>query len=115
MAISIETKRVDPDIVVVTIAGKVALGEPTQGIQRQFEELVGQNEKKILFDLTGVQYIDSSGIGIIALCSNKLKQAGGQLRVAGAKGPVENIFKLIRMQQIVALYPTPADALQDFR
>ena len=46
--------------------------------------------------------------------SGKLKQAGGELRVAGAKGVVHDVLKLTKVDSVVAFYPTAAAAALDF-
>lgn len=63
---------------------------------------------------SGATQMDSTGIGIIAMCSGKLKKAGGELRVAGAKGVVEEVLKLTHMENIVSLHTTAAEAAAGF-
>jgi anti-sigma B factor antagonist len=61
-----------------------------------------------------VRHLDSSGIGILVMCSGKVREAGGQLRVAGAEGHVKTVLQMTEVGRILALYPSKADALKGF-
>lgn len=114
MLLNIEKKEVDPDIVVLEMAGRIVLGRDSQQIEWTVSDLVQNNKKKVVFDLSAVNYLDSTGVGIIIMCSSKLKQSGGELRLAGPRGPVGEVLKLTQVNQIVPIHPTVAAATQDF-
>ena len=48
------------------------------------------------------------------MCSGKVKQAGGELRVAGAQGIVEQTLKMTSVEQILAFYPTVEAAAESW-
>lgn len=109
--IDIQRRRIDPDSVVVEIAGKIVAGPECAQIEWLIADLLSQDEKKIVFDLSGVTQIDSTGVGIIVMCFGKVKKAGGDLRVAGARGIVEEVLKMTKVDRIIVLYPTTAAAV----
>ncbi|MFZ0803930.1 MAG: STAS domain-containing protein, partial [Terriglobales bacterium] len=92
--LEIQIKQLSPDIVVLEIKGKITIGRDCQHLEWTTESLVKENKKKIIFDLTGVTHIDSTGIGIIVMSAGKVKEAGGQLRLAGVNSHVEHVLKL---------------------
>lgn len=112
--LKIETKQVPPDIVVLEIAGRITLGTESKQLEWAIENLVREGRKKVIFDLGGVTNIDSTGIGIIVMSSAHMKKAGGELRVAGAAGHVEQVLKTTNVDQIVVLHPTTAAAAAGF-
>jgi len=112
--LEIQKQRLDPDIMVVKIAGSIILGPECQQIEWLVADLLSQNDKKIICDISGVNHIDSTGVGIIVTCSGRVKDAGGELRVAGAQGTVERVLKMTHVDRIVAFYPTTTDAVVDF-
>jgi anti-sigma B factor antagonist len=114
MLLNIESKRIDPDIVVLELTGKITLGNESKRIEWKIDEFLKQNEKKVIFDLSNVKYIDSTGVGIIVLCCGKLKQSGGELRLAGVKGVVDEILKMTKVDHLVGFYPTAAAAAAGF-
>jgi anti-sigma B factor antagonist len=112
--LEIQTKQVPPDIVVLEIAGRITLGRESKQLEWAVESLVGEGRKKVIFDLSGVTSVDSTGIGIIVMSSGKLKKAGGELRVAAASPHVQEVMKMTNVDQIVGLHATTAAATAGF-
>ncbi len=107
MVLQIETRKLDPDITVLAFTGKVTMGRESQRIESLITDLLRQDQKKIIFDLSGVDYMDSTGIGIIAYCSATVAQAGGKLHLAvGAGGKVEHLLNATRLANIISCHPS---------
>ncbi len=111
--LTLQTKNVEPDIAVVEIEGRITMGRDSKQLEWSTETLVRENKKKVVFDLTRVTHIDSTGIGIIVMCAGQLKQAGGTLRVC-AQGHVDEVLRLTSVDKVVGLHPTLSAATSDF-
>src|SRR5438046_2850292 len=105
MILEIEKKTVG-NIVVLEMSGRITLGRDCQQIESDVDELLRNQQTRIVFDLSKVKYMDSSGIGILVMCSGKIKGAGGELRLAGATGVVDQSLILTRMNMIVPVFAT---------
>ncbi len=114
MLLNIEKKQLAPDVVVLELTGKFTLGRESQRVQWQVEELLRENVRKVILDLSGLELIDSMGIGVIMFGAGQLKKAGGELRVAGAKGLVQDVLKLAKVDVVVGFYPTVMAAAEAF-
>jgi anti-sigma B factor antagonist len=114
MILDIKDKRIEPDITVLELSGKVILGNESKRLEWRVDECLKQNQTKVIFDLAGVTTLDSTGIGIITFCYGKLKQAGGGLRVAGAQGMVGQTLKLTNVDTLVGTYSSVDAAAQGF-
>jgi anti-sigma B factor antagonist len=112
--LEIQTKHLPPDIVVLEIKGRITIGRDCQHLEWATDSLVRENRKKIIFDLTGVTHIDSTGIGIIVMSAGQIKEAGGELRVAGAVEHVEQVLKMTNLDKIVSMNSTVAGAAASF-
>jgi anti-sigma B factor antagonist len=112
--LEIQTKHMEPDIVVLEVAGRITLGRDCKQLEWTTENLVRERQRKIILDLTGVTQIDSTGIGIIMASAAHVKNAGGELRVAGARGHVEQVLRTTSVDKVVALHPTAAAATAGF-
>ena len=115
MILTIEQKQLDPDIAVLEMAGRICLGSASQQVEWSLANLLKENHKKIVFDLSGVTVLDSTGVGIIVMCHAKVKKAGGSLRIAGANGMVEETFKMTNVDKIIPFYPSLAEASRNFQ
>src|SRR3989454_5884889 len=113
MLLNIHKRRIGADVVVLGVAGRITLGRDCQEVESQVEDLLKEHEKKIIFDFSELKYLDSTGVGIIVMCSGKVKEAGGELRVAGAQGIVEETLKMTKVDQIVTLCPSVEAAAEN--
>ena len=111
--LQVQTKNVTPDIVVLEVAGRITMGRDCKELEWSTEKLVRENRKKVVFDLSGVTHIDSTGIGIIVMCAGQLKQAGGKLNVC-AQGHVGQVLRLTSIDKVVDLHPTVVAATAGF-
>jgi anti-sigma B factor antagonist len=111
--LEIQTKHLQADIVILEITGRIT-GKECERLESATESLVREKQKKIIFDLTGVTHIDSTGIAIIVASASEVKQAGGELRLAGANMHLEQILKTTHVDRLVASYLKTADAAVSF-
>jgi anti-anti-sigma factor len=113
--LEIQTKHLPPDIVVLEITGRITIGRECKQLEWATDSLVREKQqKKIIFDLSGVTHIDSTGIGIIVMSAGQVKQAGGELRLAGANKHIEQVLKLTSVDKIVTWNPTVTEAAAGF-
>jgi anti-sigma B factor antagonist len=66
--------------------------------------------KHIVFDLSGVTHIDSTGIGRFIDAYSKIGKLGGQIRMAGASGAVRDAFRVTRLDTVFPFFATVDDA-----
>jgi anti-sigma B factor antagonist len=112
--LEIRKESVQPDITVLHLSGRIAMGRPCQEIEWQVDELIREKKPNLILDLTDVQRVDSTGFGTIVMCSGKLKKAGGELHVAGAKGIVDEIAHTSNIPRIVPFHATVEEAVASF-
>lgn len=103
---------VEPDITVVELSGRLALGRESQRIEALVEDLVRKGSKRVVMDLSAVDYIDSAGIGLVALSSGRLNEAGGRLVVVAPEGRVLQLLNMTQMNAIIAISATQDEALR---
>ena len=74
-----------------------------------------QNCRKLVLDLTGVQFADSRGCGAILSCLKQVSSVGGDLKLCEVSRPVRMVFELIRLHRICEILATKEDAVRAFR
>lgn len=101
-------RTVDPGITIVSLTGRLNVGKNLSEAQTLIAELILFGSRKMILDLTELEYIDSAAIGMLTGCQTEMQEAGGQMRIAGAQGPPERTLRIIHMEQIM-----PMDASVD--
>ena len=115
MVVQIKREEIPPDIVVLHVGGKLVLGRDSKELEWAVEELVRANSAKIILDVENLKFVDSTGIGIIVMCSGKVKAAGGELRLVGARGMVDEVLRRTRVNAIVPFCETCDAATESLR
>lgn len=67
------------------------------------ETLVAEKRRKVIVDLAGLDLIDSSGVAAIVGLYKRVRAAGGEVIVTGARDQPLAIFKLLRMDKVFGL------------
>ena len=112
--LTVEKKLVDSDVAVLQLAGRLNLGRDCQRVEWQVDDLLREGKLNLIFDLSGLSFIDSAGVGMVMMCFGKLKKSGGALLVAGAKGYVEDTLKMTRVNEVLPLFPDVETAAASF-
>jgi anti-sigma B factor antagonist len=112
--LTIEQRTIPSGIQLLQLQGRVTLGRSAQELEWTVDRLMQEQAKRVVFDLAGVNFVDSTGVGIIVMCAGKLKKSGGSLRVAGATGVVKNTLELCRVTEIVPLFGSVDEAASSF-
>jgi anti-sigma B factor antagonist len=112
MPLEISHKDVAPDTVLVTLAGKLMLGADGEDIPTLVEGFLRDGKRTIVFDLSGVTVIDSTGIGRFIASYNKIAAVGGEMRMAGATGHLFQSFHVSLLDQVFPFFDTAEQAVK---
>ncbi|CUR59942.1 putative Anti-sigma-B factor antagonist [metagenome] len=91
---------------VVEAVGEIDL----QGIPLLRQHL-GDVPPHLLFDLSGVTFMDASGLGVLSLSLRAARLAGGSVRIAGASAQIRAMLASTGLDRVMATFPTVDDAL----
>lgn len=108
----IAMKQLEAGIALVTISGRLVLGKDEEHLESITGDLIKQGQKRFVYDISTLDYADSSGIGTLVSCLTNIKKAGGDLRMAGANVRMMRLFTMTGVQSLIALYPTVAAATE---
>lgn len=68
----------------------------------------------VVVDLAGTSFVDSSGLGALVAGLKKARQAGGDLRIAGAGEQVTAVLALTNLNRVLRPYTSVGDARRDW-
>jgi anti-sigma B factor antagonist len=83
-------------------------------LRDSMQSLLKQNRKNILLNLSGLQYLDSSGIGELACLYVAVVKHGGAMKVIGLTSKVEEVLKITQVSQVFQEFPDEQSALRSF-
>ncbi|WP_058485811.1 anti-sigma F factor antagonist [Defluviitalea phaphyphila] len=79
------------------------------------KEFKKQNVKNIIFDFSEIQFMDSSGIGVIMGRYKNAKERGGKIGVFNLQPQVERVFKLSGLHKIINQYNSLDEAISSLQ
>ena len=103
-----ETTESDNGLLTVAVEGRlVAAVAPAMR-----EDILGKMKdgSNVLFDLTKMAHIDSSGLGVLVQVLQKAKANGGRVVLAGLQPGPKIVFDITRVSRVFEIVPTVADA-----
>ena len=87
-------------------------------IQLIQEELAGLIDSaprpKLLISFSNVDHLSSAALGTLITINNKVRNAGGQLRLADIDPQIYEVFVITKLNKLFEIHPTAADALKSF-
>jgi len=92
----------------LTFLETIALHETIAGLLRQ-------GRKRIVLNLSGLEYLDSSGVGELVRAYLTVIKAGGEVRAVGLTPRIEEIMKITKLSQVFPEFPDEEEALRSFR
>lgn len=100
-------------VTVVDVEGQLIVGNRQELKQKVLEELE-DGARKVVVDFTHTGYIDSSGLGVLVSLSKKIREQGGELRLAGLNEDLRTLFELTKLDTLFEIADTREEALKDF-
>ncbi len=103
----------DGDVTVVEVNGELIVGN-RQELKSRVLERLEDGDRKFLIDFAESSYIDSSGLGVLVSLSKKIREAGGELRLAGLNEDLRTLFELTKLDTLFRISESRATALEEF-
>jgi anti-sigma B factor antagonist len=110
MILEVNIDRTTPATPIVKLSGRMTLGMRLREVESRIDEVAADPARKLILDLSAVEYSDSSGLGLIMILYGKMKSAG-QLRIVAPNEFVLDLFKKTCIDTILTVDPDLATAL----
>jgi anti-sigma B factor antagonist len=102
------------DVSILDLSGAVRIGEGSVALRNAIRGLVDENKSKILLNLAGVKYMDSSGIGELIANYTTISRSGGQLKLLNLTDKIQDLLVITKLLTVFDVYESEADALNSF-
>ena len=113
MDMTISTRQAD-GVTIVDISGRIVLGEESAALRDVVCDLIGKGQKKILFNLGDVTYIDSAGLGHLVSAFTSVRRQGGELKLLNLTNKVHDVMQITRLYTVFDIMDDEATAVKSF-
>ena len=106
--------RKSGDVVIVDLAGKLSAGLGDQILRETIDELLAENWKKILLNLSEVSFMDSAGLGELVAGLKTARNLGAALKILNASARVQQSLYISRLLPVFEIHEDEQVALSSF-
>ncbi len=98
-------------VTLVSVEGQLIVGNRQELKQRVLEELEN-GARRFVIDFADTGYIDSSGLGVLVSLSKKIREQGGELRLANLNEDLRTLFELTKLDTLFFIADSREEALE---
>ena len=102
------------DVTILDMSGAVRIGEGSIALRDAIRGLADSGKTKILLNLAGVNYVDSSGIGELIANYTTVSRQGGQLKLLNLTDRIQNLLVITKLLTVFDAYEDEGEALKSF-
>jgi anti-sigma B factor antagonist len=102
------------DVTVLVLTGQILLDDGDLALRKQIHALVERGLAKVVLDLGGVGYIDSSGVGMIVAKLKTLKERGGDMKLLHLDRRAESLLSMLKLLILFETFQDEAEAVRSF-
>lgn len=77
-------------------------------------EMLEKGTIKYVLDASGVDFVDSMGLGVLISLLRRVKQKDGDIKIASLTPDVKTIFEITKLYRLFDVYGTPKEAVEKF-
>ena len=113
MTLDVESRQTDKGVTVIAPSGRLdVLGAPA--LKEAVSEAMKNGQPRLILDLEGVSFVDSSGLGSVVAALKQVRTSKGDLRLAAPNQQVRVVLELTTLDRVFPYYATVEEALTDF-
>ena len=109
---SFPVNSLESGVAVIVPTGRVNM-VAAPALRRQLHSLVEDGHTRVVVDLSGVDFIDSSGLGALISGLKVARQAGGDLRIAAPSRQVTSVLELTNLNRVLRAHAEAESAFDD--
>ncbi len=107
------SERAEGEVRIFEFTGRMDVYTVSE-VKTRILQALARGQAKLVLDLSGVEFIDSSGIGALVVCLKRAVENGGGLKMAGMSADVHSMFEITRTDRLFEHFPTAEEAVTAF-
>jgi len=110
---NLETRE-DGTVTILTVTGDLVIGDPETTFKKTVTRLLEEGRVHLLVDLTGVGFLDSSGLGALVRALTQSQKEGGQTKLLGANDQIRKLLQMTKLDSVFELHDDLGTAVSSF-
>ena len=98
-------------VTVLKVGGSVKIGETGREFEQSLERVATERTGAVVLDLTDLEYMDSTVIGVLIGALHRLKAEGRELVLVHPRERIASLLRTAKLDSLFEIYDTVAEAL----
>jgi anti-sigma B factor antagonist len=111
--LQIAERHVD-DVTVLNLSGELTVDDGDIAFGKHVDALVDNGRSKIVVDLSNVTYIDSAGVGMMVAELKRVRQAGGEMKLAHLTARSHHLLAMMKLKLVFDIFDDEQAAIRSF-
>ncbi len=107
-------EHLENDIIILDLSGKIMGGPDAAALNDKLHELIEAGKTRVVADLSEVNWMNSSGLGILISALTTIRNAGGDLKLASVTERVKSLLKITKLLSVFNVYENTGEAIASF-
>ena len=108
-------ERMEGDVAVLAVSGNMMGGPESTALHDKVKSLIADGLTKVVIDIKGVKWMNSSGLGVLMSCMSSLQSQGGKLKLSNVTDKVKSILMITKLSSIFDTYESADRAVAKFK
>jgi anti-sigma B factor antagonist len=102
--------RTEGEYTVLAVSGEVDV-YTAPALRDRIADLLDSGQKQLIIDLAGVEFLDSTGLGVLVAGLNRAREVGGSLSLVCPQERVLKLFRITGLDEVFTVHATVDEAL----
>jgi anti-sigma B factor antagonist len=108
------SRREREGIALLDLKGRITIGDEASAFRAAVEEIAVQPDPRLLLNMMEVDYIDSTGLGAMVMCSMRLKNAKGVAKLVNVNRRNIELIVMTKIDSMFEVFDDETDAINSF-
>jgi anti-sigma B factor antagonist len=101
-------------VVVLTMKGRITMGKEATALREKVAALSAAGSRNLIFLMTGVDYIDSTGLGALVMSASSMRKNGGNVKLVGLNRRNIELLVMTKLATIFEIFTDEQDAINSY-
>src|SRR5580692_4497010 len=107
-------RREREGVVLLDLKGRITIGDEASAFREAFEKVAAEPDARLLLNMLEVDYVDSTGLGAMVMCSRRLKDSNGVAKLVNVNRRNIELMVMTKIDAIFEVFTDETDAVNSF-
>jgi anti-sigma B factor antagonist len=101
-------------ITILELVGRITVGPEASAVRERCAQLAAAGKVNVVLELSGVDFIDSTGLGALVMCATSLRKAGGNVKLVNLNRRNIELLVMTKLATVFEIFTDEQDAVNSF-